>query len=86
MVEQTEKTVQFEAVEVKEIKFGKNKFLEVAYKRAKTPTGTTDFVSISKGFVNEQGKKIFKGSIGFPVDAQLRNDLIAALQTLKTTG
>jgi hypothetical protein len=74
--------VEFETVDSKEIKFGNNKFLEVARKRAKTPEGENEFISISKGFVTPTGQKRFKNAIGFPAEEEIRSGLIEALQTI----
>jgi len=74
--------VEFETVESKEIKFGNNKFLEVARKRAKTPEGENEFISISKGFVTPTGQKRFKNASGFPAEDEIKNGLIEALQTI----
>ncbi|MBU3896816.1 MAG: hypothetical protein KJ697_02690 [Nanoarchaeota archaeon] len=72
--------VEFETKEVKEIKFGNNKFLEVALKTAKTDEGQSDFVSISKGFMTQTGEKRFKNSLGFPAESEIRDRLVEALQ------
>ena len=72
--------VEFETVESKEIKFGNNKFLEVARKRAKTPEGENEFISISKGFITPTGQKRFKNALGFPAEEDIKNGLIEALQ------
>ena len=74
--------VEFETVESKEIKFGNNKFLEVARKRAKTPEGENEFISISKGFVTPTGQKRFKNALGFPAEDEIKSGLIEALQTI----
>jgi hypothetical protein len=74
--------VEFETVDSKEIKFGNNKFLEVARKRAKTPEGENEFISISKGFVTPTGQKRFKNALGFPAEEEIRSGLIEALQTI----
>jgi len=74
--------VEFETVESKEIKFGNNKFLEVARKRAKTPEGENEFISISKGFVTPTGQKRFKNALGFPAEEEIKSGLIEALQTI----
>jgi len=74
--------VEFETVESKEIKFGNNKFLEVARKRAKTPEGENEFISISKGFVTPTGQKRFKNSLGFPAEDDIKSGLIEALQSI----
>jgi hypothetical protein len=74
--------VEFETVDTKEIKFGNNKFLEVARKKAKTPEGENEFISISKGFITPTGQKRFKNALGFPADEAIKNSLIEALQAL----
>ena len=74
--------VEFETVESKEIKFGNNKFLEVARKRAKTPEGENEFISISKGFVTPTGQNRFKNALGFPAEDEIKNGLIEALQSI----
>jgi hypothetical protein len=74
--------VEFETVESKEIKFGNNKFLEVARKRAKTPEGENEFISISKGFITPTGQKRFKNALGFPAEDEIKNGLIEALQNI----
>jgi len=74
--------VEFETIETKEIKFGNNKFLEVARKKAKTPEGENEFISISKGFVTQSGQKRFKNALGFPAEENIKNGLIEALQSI----
>ena len=74
--------VEFETINAKEIKFGANKFLEVARKRAKTPEGETEIISISKGFVAYTGQKRFKNALGFPAEKEILNQLIEALQSI----
>jgi len=74
--------VEFETIETKEVKFGNNKFLEVARKKAKTPEGDNEFISISKGFVTQTGQKRFKNALGFPAEESIKNGLIEALQSI----
>lgn len=75
--------VEFETLETKEIKFGNNKFLEVAKKVAKTPEGENEFISISKGFITPTGQKRFKNALGFPAIKKTMDSLIEALQSIK---
>jgi len=75
--------VEFETMETKEIKFGNNKFLEVARKKAKTPEGENEFISISKGFIAQTGEKRFKNALGFPAEKEIIEKLIEALQGIK---
>jgi hypothetical protein len=72
--------VEFETLNTKEIRFGKNKFLEVARKKAKTKDGESEFISISKGFINQLGQKKFKASLGFP--EELIGKLVEALESI----
>ena len=74
--------VEFETKETREVKFGNNKFLEVARKIAKTPEGENEFISISKGFVTQTGQKRFKNALGFPAEDEIKNGLIEALQSI----
>ena len=72
--------VEFETKNVKEVKFGNNKFLEVALKVAKTENVDSEFVSVSKGFITNEGQKRFKNALGFPAEKDLRDKLVEALQ------
>ena len=74
--------VEFETKDSKEIKFGNNKFLEVARKVAKTPEGENEFISISKGFITPMGQKRFKNALGFPSESEIKEKLIEALQAI----
>jgi len=74
--------VEFETKESKEIKFGNNKFLEVARKIAKTPEGENEFISISKGFITPTGQKRFKNALGFPAESEIKDSLVEALQSI----
>lgn len=71
--------VEFETMGSKEIKFGKNKFLEVARKRVKTEEGESEIISLSKGTFTPSGQKMFKQGFGFPADKELVDSLVEAL-------
>lgn len=75
--------VEFEVISTKEIKFGNNKFLEVARKKAKTPEGENEFISVSKGFfVPGTDQKRFKNALGFPAEKTIVDSLVEALQSI----
>jgi hypothetical protein len=74
--------VEFETVNAKEISFGKNKFLEIARKKARTEEGESEIITISKGFVAPTGQKRFKNALGFEASDEVRNELIKALQEI----
>lgn len=74
--------VEFETITTKEVKFGNNKFLEVARKKAKTEEGENEFISVSKGFITQTGQKRFKNALGFPAEKEILDGLIEALQSI----
>ncbi len=53
--------VEFEVIASEEIKYGNNNFVEVALKKV---AGGNEFVSISKGFIDQAGNKRFRGGLG----------------------
>jgi hypothetical protein len=48
--------VQFETIKAEKVDFGRNNFLEVALKRAKTTDGTNEFISVSRGYYLPAGR------------------------------
>jgi hypothetical protein len=75
--------VEFETVKSEEIKFGRNSFVEIARKKAKTDEGENEFISISKGFFLPDGTKRF--SRGKNVSIPNEEEVIVALsKALKT--
>ncbi len=75
--------VEFETIKAKETKFGKNNFLEIARKKAKTETGENEFFSISRGFFTPTGERRYKKSVALPVDAEVLDFVINSLNELK---
>ena len=75
--------VQFEAINTKEIKFGRNNFLEIARKKAVTEEGENHFISISRGFYTQDNQKRFRNSIAFPPE-EAENVLNALKEVLET--
>ncbi|MBI4173677.1 MAG: hypothetical protein HY519_03065 [Candidatus Aenigmarchaeota archaeon] len=65
--------VEFQVLKAEEIKFGKNNFLEIALKKAITPEGENEFVSVSRGFYLPDGTKRFKRSIAIPNDKEIKS-------------
>ncbi len=72
--------VEFETIKSKEVKFGNNNFIEVARKKAKTEDGENEFISISRGYFNQEGQKRFKTSIALPVEDAVVEDVIKGLK------
>ena len=65
--------VEFETIKAEEIKFGKNNFLEVARKKAKSEEGENEFLAISRGFFLPDGSKRFKKSLAIPDDETIKD-------------
>jgi len=65
--------VEFETVKAEEVKFGKNNFLEVARKKAKSEEGENEFIAISRGFFLPDGSKRFKKSLAIPDEAEIKD-------------
>ena len=55
--------VEFETIKAEELKFGKNNFIEIARKKAKTEEGESEFISLSRGFFLPDGTKRLQKSI-----------------------
>ena len=65
--------VEFETVKAEEVKFGKNNFIEVARKHAKSDQGENEFISVSRGFFLPDGTKRFKKSIAIPDEKEIKD-------------
>ena len=76
------RNVEFETIASDRISFGKNNFLEVARKRAVSKDGTTEFVSISRGYTMRDGSERYKSSLTIPEDEEVRKFLIEKLSSL----
>ncbi|KQM12636.1 hypothetical protein AOA80_01030 [Methanomassiliicoccales archaeon RumEn M1] len=79
---ETDRNVEFETIASERIPFGKNNFLEVARKRAVSKDGTTEFVSISRGYTMKDGSERYKSSLTIPEDEEVRKFLIEKLSSI----
>ena len=64
--------VQFETIRAEKVNFGRNNFLEVARKRATTPEGTKEFISVSRSYYLPDKTERFKRSLTIPDDPEVR--------------
>jgi hypothetical protein len=67
--------VDYETIASKNIPFGRNNFIEIARKKAKTGNGETEFISISRGYFQSDDTKRYKNSVTVPLDAEVRNQI-----------
>jgi len=71
--------VEFEVKSEKTVRFGNDKFIEVARKVAKSETGENEFISISKGNFFQDTKRYRKG-LGFT--SEIKENVIEALKAI----
>jgi len=65
--------VEFETIKAEEIKFGTNNFMEVARKKAISENGENTFISLSRGFITQEGEKRYRKSFTVPLDEAVIN-------------
>jgi hypothetical protein len=63
----------FETIDSVETEFGDNNFLEIARKVAYTEDGEseTEFISITRGYLDAQGSRRYKTNLTVPPDPEL---------------
>jgi len=74
--------LEFETVKAEKIDFGRNNFLEVARKRAITPEGTNEFISVSRGYYLPDKSERFKRSLTIPDDPKIKDFVAEKIKTL----
>ena len=67
--------VEFETLKSKEIKFGKNSFIEISRRRVKTPIGENEFIAISRGYYLPDNSKRWRASIALPNEKDKREKI-----------
>ncbi len=72
--------VQFETLKSKEINIGRNNFIEVARRKAVSDKGENEFLSISRGFVTDQGEKRYLKSFTIPLKDEVIDFIVTALK------
>ena len=74
--------VHFETIKAKKVNFGRNNFLEVARKRANTSDGSSEFISVSRGYYLPDKTERFKRSLTIPDDPEIRAFVAEMIRTL----
>jgi len=67
--------VEFETIKSKEIKFGKNSFIEVSKRKVKTPVGENEFIALSRGYYLPDNTKRWRASIALPNEKDKREQI-----------
>jgi len=67
--------VEFETIKSKEIKFGKNSFIEISKRKVKTPVGENEFIALSRGYYLPDNTKRWRASIALPTEKDKREQI-----------
>jgi len=74
--------VEFETLEAKEVKFGKNSFIEVSRRKVVTPSGENEFIAISRGYYLPDETKRWRASIALPNEKDKREEIAKYITSL----
>ncbi len=74
---------EFKTLKSYSINFGTRNFIELALKEATDGTEVNRFISISKGYTDQEGNKRYKKSLGFAVNEEVIDFLIKSFPELK---
>ena len=74
--------VEFETIKAEKVNFGRNNFLEIARKRARTQDTTNEFISLSRGYYLPDKTERFKRSLTIPDDPEIRAFVAEKIRTL----
>ena len=67
--------VEFQTIKSKEIKFGRNSFIEISKRKVVTPIGENEFIAISRGYYLPDGTKRWRASIALPTEKDKRENI-----------
>ena len=73
--------VEFETLKSKEVKFGKNSFIEISRRKVKTPIGENEFIAISRGYYLPDNTKRWRASIALPNEKDKREKIADILKS-----
>ncbi len=74
---------EFKTLKSYSVDFGTRNFIELALKEAKEGDETNRFISISKGYTDQQGNKRYKRSLGFAVNEEVIDFFIKTFPEIK---
>jgi len=74
--------VEFKTLKSKEIKFGKNSFIEISKRRVITPVGENDFIAVSRGYYLPDKTKRWRSSIALPNEKEKREQIAKLITSM----
>jgi len=75
--------VEFQTLKSKEVKFGRNNFIEISKRTVKTPVGEKEFYAISRGYFLPDGTKRWRASIALPNEKEKREKISDLIKSFK---
>ena len=68
--------VDFKTIKAKEVRFGKNSFIEISKRKVQTPSGENEFIAISRGYYMPDKTKRWRSSIALPAEKDKREKIV----------
>jgi len=75
--------VEFKTLKSKEVKFGKNSFIEISKRRVITPVGENEFIALSRGYYLPDETKRWRASIALPNEKDKRAKIAEIIKSFK---
>lgn len=75
--------VEFKTLKSKEVKFGKNSFIEISKRKVITPVGENEFIAISRGYYLPDKTKRWRASIALPNEKDKRLKIAETIKSFK---
>ena len=75
--------VEFKTLKAKEVKFGRNSFIEVSKRKVITPAGENEFIAISRGYYLPDETKRWRASIALPNEKDKRKKIAELINSLE---
>lgn len=75
--------VEFKTLKSKEVKFGKNSFIEISKRRVITPVGENEFIALSRGYYLPDETKRWRASIALPNEKDKREEIAEIIKSFK---
>lgn len=73
--------VEFKTLKSKEVKFGRNSFIEISKRKVVTPVGENEFVAVSRGYYLPDKSKRWRASIALPNEKDKREKIAELIKS-----
>ena len=81
-MEENKRKVEFITISAEKVNFGKDKFIEIARKKAVSEDGENEFISITRGYYLPDGTERFKKSITIPDEEEVKGFIVDKVTNL----